>query len=349
MIVNHNNTKIIVFCAGDRGKYALFTLRDRGYNVVAFCDNSKIKQGTVFHGLQVLAPEELELYPDSLVVVAIETKVMQESIIKQLKNMKRKSVSIGDVVYPDVINRIDAVYRTLLTDEKSRSVLYHYMKAHFEQDARHFEPAAEDRQYFCLDLLGKRPPEGEVFIDAGAYNGDTLEAFVNETNGIFERVISFEPTPQLFKLLTLNASRLSKDRNIPQSKFSMVFGGVGEFDCEMELIMKDSDPNGAGNSFYDIAERNGDMVPIYSIDSYLKGSKATYIKADIEGFELNMLKGAQKTITRYKPDLAICVYHKTGDIYEIPEYINSIVPEYKMYLRHHHHDYSETVLYCSIL
>lgn len=66
---------------------------------------------------------------------------------------------------------------------------------------------------------------------------------------------------------------------------------------------------------------------------------------DIEGAELNALKGAKKTIKDWKPRLAICVYHKPQDIFEIPEYINSIRDDYLFYMRRYEETFCETVLY----
>jgi len=71
----------------------------------------------------------------------------------------------------------------------------------------------------------------------------------------------------------------------------------------------------------------------------------TYIKMDIEGAELNALKGAANTIKKNKPRLAICVYHKPEDILEIPVFLSELVPSYQFYLRHHSQYYIETVLY----
>lgn len=66
---------------------------------------------------------------------------------------------------------------------------------------------------------------------------------------------------------------------------------------------------------------------------------------DIEGSELEALKGAVHTIQRDKPKLAICIYHKPEDMTEIPLYIKSLVPEYKFYVRHHSNCWTDTVLY----
>ena len=66
---------------------------------------------------------------------------------------------------------------------------------------------------------------------------------------------------------------------------------------------------------------------------------------DIEGSELEALKGAAETIKKWRPKLAISIYHKYEDIIEIPEYILSIVPDYSFYIRHYSSDIWETVLY----
>lgn len=70
------------------------------------------------------------------------------------------------------------------------------------------------------------------------------------------------------------------------------------------------------------------------MDDIIKG-KVTYIKMDIEGMEMDALKGGSEIIRRYKPKLAISVYHKMEDIIEIPYYINSLELGYELYLRHY--------------
>lgn len=66
---------------------------------------------------------------------------------------------------------------------------------------------------------------------------------------------------------------------------------------------------------------------------------------DIEGAELDCLKGAEKLIKTLKPKLAICLYHKPMDLFTIPLYLKSIVPQYRFKLRQHHHPIFDTVLY----
>jgi len=66
---------------------------------------------------------------------------------------------------------------------------------------------------------------------------------------------------------------------------------------------------------------------------------------DIEGSELNALKGAEAVIRKYHPVLAVCVYHKKEDLLEIPQYIKSLYPGYKLYLRTYSKYCQELVLY----
>ena len=84
------------------------------------------------------------------------------------------------------------------------------------------------------------------------------------------------------------------------------------------------------------------------MDDHLQGEAVSFIKMDIEGAERGALRGAEQLIRRYRPDLAICVYHSISDLFEIPLYIHSIVPEYRLYLRHHTPVFCETVCYAVI-
>lgn len=69
---------------------------------------------------------------------------------------------------------------------------------------------------------------------------------------------------------------------------------------------------------------------------------------DIEGAELDTLRGAAQTIKKYKPKLAICIYHRVLDFYEIPMFLKSLVPDYKFKVRQHEPGFCETVLYAYV-
>jgi len=91
-------------------------------------------------------------------------------------------------------------------------------------------------------------------------------------------------------------------------------------------------------------------IEVKSIDN-LNLENVTFIKMDIEGAELNALKGAEKTLLRDKPKLAICIYHSNEDMICIAEYIHNLVPEYKLYVKQHFlfPSAASTVLYATML
>jgi hypothetical protein len=103
--------------------------------------------------------------------------------------------------------------------------------------------------------------------------------------------------------------------------------------------------NSEGTMASCVSDAGNTIVEVDTIDNILQGQRATFIKMDIEGAELNALKGAEQTIKKYKPKLAICVYHKADDFTTIPQYIKSLVPEYKLYFRVHRCSPQESVLY----
>ncbi|GHT48154.1 hypothetical protein FACS1894102_0550 [Spirochaetia bacterium] len=84
---------------------------------------------------------------------------------------------------------------------------------------------------------------------------------------------------------------------------------------------------------------------IYALDDYFKEQRVSFIKADIESYELDMLHGAQNIIKRDKPLLAICIYHNASDMFTIAKFIKELEPSYKLKVRQHTYTFAETVLY----
>jgi FkbM family methyltransferase len=90
-------------------------------------------------------------------------------------------------------------------------------------------------------------------------------------------------------------------------------------------------------------------ISIIKIDNLEYSKSITFIKMDIEGAEIDALLGAEQTIKKKKPRLAICIYHSDEDMIRLAELIHSWVPEYKLYVRQHtKFCTSETVLYACL-
>lgn len=181
-------------------------------------------------------------------------------------------------------------------------------------------------------------PDGyEVLIDGGAFDGKTAEDFFKWCKD--GKCYCFEP---------MDVPR----RQLPDKPVEFVkkclwscSGAQLKF-CEMldPYLRSGSHVERNGNNSYAHSTYVRESV---AIDDYFKGKeRVTYFKLDVEGSEKEALLGAEKTLKRDKPKLAISLYHKPEDWFELPDLILKFVPEYKMWIRHYAVMYTETVLYC---
>lgn len=188
-------------------------------------------------------------------------------------------------------------------------------------------------QYFDENIV-RRPSGGEVFIDGGCFDLKDTCHFADIYPG-FKKIYAFEPDSSNYKECIERNKKLLND----DSRVEFVNKGLwskGKKLCFM---------GGEGPSSF-LSEYGETTVDVTSIDEFVAGKeKVSFIKMDIEGAELEALKGAKNTIVKDKPDMAICVYHKKEDIIEIPRYILELDPEYELYLRHYDLTEYETVLY----
>jgi FkbM family methyltransferase len=192
----------------------------------------------------------------------------------------------------------------------------------------------EGKQYFDKEII-KFDCAGatEVFINCGCYNfSDALE-FIRCCNGSYKSIIAFEPHPVQFALCAESAKNAQRALVHPfalwHENTTLSFSGYG---------------NSWGGRIT-AASENCYTVDAKMLDGILADEAATFITMDIEGAELNALKGAQNIIRKHKPKLAISIYHNPEDIFTIPEYLLSIHNDYKLYLRHYSPGSYDTVLY----
>jgi len=95
-----------------------------------------------------------------------------------------------------------------------------------------------------------------------------------------------------------------------------------------------------------ISNKGDNFISVTSLDETIYNFKPDYIKMDIEGSEKEALIGAKEIIKDFKPKLAISLYHKAEDLWEIPLLIKELNPDYEFKIRCHNHLCIETVLYC---
>lgn len=190
-------------------------------------------------------------------------------------------------------------------------------------------------KYFPKDIPQMTKPLS--FIDIGAYDGDTIRQIIAskiDTKGI----IAFEPCIE-------NYNKLSK--YIQSIDMKRKFGIIAlPYAISSKTKRSMFDSMGMGGKLANTGEQS---VQCYRLDDsmfLLDKCEPNYIKMDIEGAELDALKGAKETITKFLPRLAIALYHKPHDLWEIPKLIKSWDLPYDYYIRSHGYNGMELFLYC---
>ena len=187
------------------------------------------------------------------------------------------------------------------------------------------------------------PKEGDYVIDGGAFIGDTTLGFAASV-GPHGIVYSFEVLDKHCEIFQHNIHQ-----NPSMTDRIILFKyGLGEITTQ-DLTESEYHADKLMPGFSLLGMKDSD-IPIASIDDLVQRQiidRVDFIKLDIEGYEFQALKGAEKSIRRFKPMLAISLYHKPVDMFEIPLYIASINPNYKLYLEHYSIHTWETVLYAS--
>lgn len=196
--------------------------------------------------------------------------------------------------------------------------------------ARKDAPGFVKQQYFPDDVVGLS--NNEVFIDCGAFNGDTAKKFIEKCGGEFKKIVCFEPDSANFAALERNFAN--------NNRVETIRAGV----WNVNTTLKFNDGKGAGSALSNV-EDDAVSVNVMAIDGVECCQDATFIKMDVEGAEMNALKGAVKVIVRNRPKLAISIYHSNEELLAIPEYLHSSLVDYSFYVRHHSLNWQDTVLY----
>lgn len=180
-----------------------------------------------------------------------------------------------------------------------------------------------------------KPLPHEVFVDVGAFDGDTVRSFIAHRDGVFSNIVAFEPDQNNFGRLQKYAT-LVRDEYGPESMFT-VCAALSDHCGQVSFAAESNQGSHTGDG--------SDSVPCGTLDTSIGNLIPTWIKADIEGSELTMLEGARETIRRFMPVLAVVCYHNPRDLWELPRFIHEIAPGYKLLLRKYAPDFYESVLY----
>lgn len=292
---SRKGTPFVIFGAGRAGRATIRSLKFLGIEVVGCVDNNYRSLKTS-EGLSITPPERLlSDWDNCTVLISVADQKMKTDIHNQLKNMG-------------------------IPEDRIMKIKEDYVWADY------------GKQYFDLDVL-QADPNGEIFVDAGCFDGETGVGAAAWTSGRLSKIYAFE------------ADRNSIDvcrKRMEQTGCEFELYHMATWSRKTTLTFNINNDFGYASS---VDADGKESVHADSIDNILNGRPVTYIKLDVEGSELETLKGAVNTIKKYRPKLAVSLYHKAEDIIDLPLFIESLGMDYRYYIRHYQTRWCETTLY----
>jgi FkbM family methyltransferase len=342
--------RLVLFGAGHLGKGVLGGLRKAGIEPLAFADNRVASADARMMGLPVLsAAEAVERYGKTACFVV--TIYQGAAVRKQLAELGCEKVAhfaplfwkYANVFIPqggiDLPHRLRGRFEAIrschaaLADEASKQEVREQLLWRAWLDFSVLSPAADGRDtYFPFDLV--TPSEQEVFVDCGGFDGDTVLSFSQHWDGKFRHAFTFEPDPANRKALAANVERAEID-----SRVTIMPYAVGNTNGRVSFSFSSSAASHIS------AKETGSAIECRRLDDVEWPMAPTYIKMDIESAEPEALTGAAELLRKHHPVLAVCTYHRSEHLWDIPNLIRSIAPEYNLFLRRYAEECWEGVCY----
>lgn len=351
-----------VVCAYGIGKYfedAFVQWNFKTQFNARFCCDRNTEHGKKMaekYGLTFLDFEELlALNQTKRIVVILFIGLNANSIMRDFAEKGLYVITPADCVFEELCrmphdlawfenNRLMEVYDCLEDEESKKifvNVLSNRMAVHLAQYS--YDEMMSDDEYFHLPFM--KLSDEEVYVDCGAYTGDTIERFLDATGGKCRFIYGYEMAHENFSLLQQTMNRLEEQwTDFSSKRYKLINAGVWD---HKDTLSYGKEEHGDGESYGVFKTDNIQTANAVTIDETVD-MQPTLIKMDIEGAELNALHGASNVLGGTKgrpPTLAICLYHRLQDFWEIPTYVKSLVPEYKIYVRHHGKGLGGTVMY----
>lgn len=338
--------QMILFGTGGLGRKTLKGLRQQGIKPLAFCDNNPSLWGTEVEGVPVLSPENaVKEYADRAIFVVT---IWSDKLGHPFDEVQSQLAALGEVTvvsflplywkYPEqflpyfsldlpslIIAGSEDIFSCacLISDRESRSNFYKNIRSRFLAELQILPRAIDYSVQFKNEFLKQNPKE--VFIDAGAYNGDTIKLLLDSSPFEFKEIIALEPDPANLEELNKYIEKLTQKTREKIQTISVAVSnknGIITFD-------------GSGTEQAQISSSGGIAVECAKIDDLFHAKEVTFIKMDIEGAEPEAIEGASNIIAQYSPALAISVYHQINHLWEIALLIHRMNPDYSLLFRPH--------------
>ena len=348
------SSELVLYGAGNMGLAAVQWLQYYGLKIKYLIDSNEEKRGTFIAGCPVINPKDI---PDTdkdqcLFLVCVVTAPYSDmySLLSELG---------CKIVYPawdiiDLFNRYNKILCgwscadiadedltsckkvfTVLADDISKA---HYFQAlswriHRKEVFISYAPILRDNKYFPIDIPINLITD-EVFVDCGAYNGNTLDTFIKRTEGKFKSIYAFEPSTEGFAALN---EFISNNKLANRTELYQI--GLGSRD--ENVFFNDS----MGDECHFTSEKKDTSKQRLKLDTILKEKDFTYIKVHAEGDDFDIIIGGINVISKQRPIIAITTFHNRNDFFNIPDFFITHLLNYSFYFRAYCYCGIETVLY----
>lgn len=343
----HNMREVYLWGTGLLGKFACEEFKKNKVKVKGFIDNDERKQGNNIEGITIYPPTKLKKQDTVIICSGAYPQIKKQLLELEIKN----------IVYYEVMPFYDDKFQTyydgfknlweciisnkeklhevenILEDDISLNVLDNVLSYRLSLNDDYLDEAYElsmqqGEQYFdkCIHLSKE-----EVFVDCGTYIGDTTLEFIEKTKEEYHSIYMLEPDEYI-----MSKARRNTEKFHDTFYLQMACGNEDTF-----LKYSTNGSQGGGT----LKSEGSETIKVGKLDNYIK-EKPTYIKMDIEGAEKEAIQGMKTILEDYRPKIAVSVYHKPQDIFEIPLMLKEMGLNYSFYLRHYSKMYYDTVLYC---
>ena len=285
---------VFIYGAGIAGHWYLQYLKSKNISVEGFIVSDLKKYSTIKApgGLEVYSLDDvISEYTDYSIIIGSPKYKLDIQKIVLSKCSKEDVYSFEGEIYFSFIhniekyrifllnnwNRIDALYKRL-ADQKSRDTLQNFIMGRVSGNQDYFTNSMVPDQYYPKDIICFS--NCEVFVECGANNGNTMLDFVHCVNNFYKHIYLFEPDKGCIKRIR---SVVSKNKLKGVSLIEK-----GAWDCQTTLTFAGDDSYGSGH----ITETGEETIETATIDDTIE-IPPTYIKMDIEGAEMNALRGVR--------------------------------------------------------
>ena len=337
--LKNSGKPVVLYGMGDGADKVLKAFEKFNIQTAGVMASDEFVRGQSFHGFKVQKLSELEAELGDFTVALCFASQLPD-VMAAIKNVAQRHKTLvpsvpvfGDILFDDEFidkyaEDMEAAY-ALLADEQSKSVYKNILSFYRTGELSLLDKITTDKDEAFNSIL--KLGDNEVYVDLGAYNGDTIDEFLSYTNGNYRKIIALEPNAKNFEKLKVHCA------DIPKTELWQ----LGAYSSNTVLEFN----NKAGRNSA-IAE-SGVKTHVVAVDTILCGTAASYIKADVEGADFDTLLGMKNTLKNCKPKLNFSAYHRFEDIFKLPLLIKKLNPDYKIYLRHHPYIPAwDTNLYC---